>query len=130
MIRLCYLFLLLLTCQQILAQESGTIYGHISDAVENSEPMIFAEVGLKNTSFSTQTNFYGNFELSGIEFGNYMLTINYAGYEPIEIPVTIDRTSRVYIDRSMHPRSVDNLMSKVSDNDAQSLGEAYPASER
>ena len=130
MSRLCFLFLFLFAGLQIQAQVSGAIYGHVTDAAEHSEPLIFAEVGLKNTSISTQTNFHGNFELSDIEYGDYILTINYAGYESIEIPVTVDRNSRIYIDKAMYPRTPDNLALEISDSESQSVSEAYPASDR
>ncbi len=49
--------------------------------------MLFAHVQIKNTPISVQTNFHGNFEITGIDPGNYTLLVSYLGYETIEIPI-------------------------------------------
>ncbi len=84
-----------------LAQESGSIQGHITDGELQDEPLLFAQVSLKNTAFTTETNFHGNFELNNIEPGDYILTIDYLGYESVEVPVTVKNDLLTIVDRGL-----------------------------
>ena len=54
------------------------------------EPLIFATVSLKDTNIKEQTNFHGNFEISGIPNGTYTLRVGYLGYESKEIQVLVE----------------------------------------
>lgn len=91
-----------------LSQDLGSIKGHITDGQLQDEPLLFAQVSLKNTSFTTETNFHGNFEFNYIETGDYILTINYLGYETLEIPVTVAKENLTIVDRSLEVKKVRN----------------------
>lgn len=81
----------------LFSQHEGSVAGTILDKEMNNEPMLFANVQLKNTSKSIQTNFHGNFEIHDIKAGDYTLVVSYLGYETLEIPISIeeDKTTRV-----------------------------------
>ena len=82
-------FFLLFTAL-LFSQEQGSVIGTILDKEMNNEPMLFAHVQIKNTPISIQTNFHGNFEITGIDPGNYTLLVSYLGYETLEIPISIE----------------------------------------
>jgi hypothetical protein len=81
----------------LFSQHEGSVAGTILDKEMNNEPMLFANVQLKNTSKSIQTNFHGNFEIRDIKAGDYILVVTYLGYETLEIPISIeeDKTTKV-----------------------------------
>ena len=73
-----------------VGQNTGSISGKITDLSEDKEPLIFATVSLKDTNIKEQTNFHGNFEISGIPHGTYTLRVGYLGYESKEIQVLVE----------------------------------------
>ncbi|MDO1513114.1 carboxypeptidase-like regulatory domain-containing protein [Maribacter confluentis] len=86
--RLVLLFAILIG-SLVSAQETSAIQGQILDAELFNEPLLMATVTIKNTSISTHTNFRGNFEFDNLTPGSYQLLVQFLGYEPIELPVTV-----------------------------------------
>jgi hypothetical protein len=98
----CLLILLFLFfCAVTFAQDNGTIQGRITDAEMNDEPMLYAEVSLKDSAWSTRTNFHGNFEMTNVEAGNYTLVVSYLGYETLELPIEVRENNVVRIYKAM-----------------------------
>lgn len=91
----------------ITAQDMGSISGKILDNEMDLEPMINASVSLKNSGMSTQTNFHGNFEISGINSGDYILVINYPGYETQEVPVTVKNRAHLEISKVLKALTIE-----------------------
>lgn len=81
---------LLLFSAALFSQNQGGIKGNVSDITMNNEPLLMANVQIKGREAITQTNFNGNFEISNLSAGTYILIISYLGYETLEIPVTIN----------------------------------------
>lgn len=71
------------------AQETSAIQGQILDAELFNEPLLMATVTIKNTNLSTHTNFRGNFEFDNLTPGSYKLLVQFLGYEPMELPITV-----------------------------------------
>ncbi|MEM1258998.1 MAG: carboxypeptidase-like regulatory domain-containing protein [Bacteroidota bacterium] len=88
MIRILCISALILS-QFAVGQSTGSIYGRITDSNADGEPLIFASVGLKDTPFTEQTNFHGNFEMTGIPLGSHILRVSYLGYEPKEVAINV-----------------------------------------
>lgn len=90
---------LLFVMGNVFSQDLGSIKGSVIDLEIDSEPVIFADVQLKNTDTNTQTNFHGNFEFSNIEVGNYTVVVNFLGYESVEIPIEVsnDKVSNIKV---------------------------------
>ncbi len=80
-----------LIASSIFAQDRGSINGKILDLEMNNEPMLYANVQLKDQSQKAETNFHGKFELKDILVGEYTLVVSYAGYDNLEIPVQIEK---------------------------------------
>ena len=72
--------ILILAAQNLLAQVSTEIYGEVID--ELGEPLIGASVFLEGTQMGAQTDFDGNYTISGVAPGSYNLIVNYLGFEP------------------------------------------------
>jgi len=105
----------------LFSQQEGSVAGTILDKEMNNEPLLFANVQLKNTSKSIQTNFHGNFEIHDIKAGDYTLVVSYLGYETLEIPISIeeDKTTRVIDELEAKKISLEELASlqRTSEND-------------
>lgn len=83
-------FALLISYCVSSAQKTGTISGKVSDLQNNDEPILFANISLKNTGFSAQSNLHGNFELKDVVAGEYILVISSLGYENFETKVVVE----------------------------------------
>jgi hypothetical protein len=82
-------FLAILFLNISLAQ-NGIIKGKITDAISN-EPVMFANVLVMGTSFGTNTDESGNYEITGLEPGLYDVRASFIGYNEVtqyEIQVT------------------------------------------
>lgn len=94
-----FLISLLFVISNMFSQETGSITGAVVDLEIGNEPVLFADVQLKNTDKNTQTNFHGNFEFTNLEIGNYIVVVNFLGYETVQIPVQVthEKVSKINI---------------------------------
>lgn len=90
----------------LFSQNQGGIKGTITDKAMNNEPLLMANIQLKGDQVISQTNFHGNFEISDLSVGNYVLVISYLGYETIEIPVTIEENKVAHITADLSPLQI------------------------
>tara|TARA_R110002049_G_C9172648_1_gene562121 strand:- start:5389 stop:8667 length:3279 start_codon:yes stop_codon:yes gene_type:complete len=77
-----------------LAQVQQTITGVVSDA---NGPLPGASIVVKGTTNGTQTDFDGNYTLSGVA-NNAVLLFSYIGYKSVEIPVNGQSTISVTLE--------------------------------
>lgn len=96
----------LLSTMNFFAQDQGTIKGNIIDLELGKEPLLFANVSIKDTDWSTQTNLNGNFEMMDIAPGNYMLEISYAGYETLVLPIEVNENGITRIEQGIRAKTV------------------------
>jgi len=89
------------------SQGQGSIKGNIIDKEIQNEPLLFANVQLKNAEKKTETNFHGNFEFTGLETGEYTLIVSYAGYENIELPVKVEGDNVTQVNLGMSAKQID-----------------------
>ncbi len=75
-----FCIILILTANILVAQVTTTIYGKVLD--EFGEPLFGASVFLEGTQLGAQSDFEGNYKISGVVPGSYNLIVNYLGYEP------------------------------------------------
>lgn len=109
-----FLLSLFLFTVGLFAQEHGSIAGNIIDNEIYNEPLVFANIELKNTTFQTQTNFRGNFEIEGITPGSYTLIVRYPGYESLELPLLVRPNQITRIQRELSAMKI-NLSDLVSE---------------
>lgn len=92
------LFILLFAfTSSLLGQDKAVISGKILDAEVYNEPLLMANVSLKGTAWSTQTNFNGNFELANVSAGAYTLQIDFLGYQRLELSISVLEGERLDI---------------------------------
>ena len=75
-----FCLILILTANILAAQVTTTIYGKVLD--EFGEPLVGASVFLEGTQLGAQSDFEGNYKISGVVPGSFNLIVNYLGYEP------------------------------------------------
>ena len=90
----------------IYAQATGSVRGKILDSEMFNEPLLMATVSLKNTDWSDQTNFNGNFEITDVAPGEYVMEINFLGYEPLEVPIEIKEDEQLEILESLKAKTL------------------------
>ncbi|MDC6403997.1 MULTISPECIES: carboxypeptidase-like regulatory domain-containing protein [Maribacter] len=88
------------------AQVTGSVRGKILDSEMFNEPLLMASVSLKNTDWSDQTNFNGNFEITDVAPGEYIMEINFLGYEPLEVPIKIKEDEQLVIQESLKAKTL------------------------
>ncbi|MTI30987.1 TonB-dependent receptor [Xanthovirga aplysinae] len=82
-----------------LESEAQERKGSIKGQVKNrGKAIIFANIGLENTTFGTSSDANGNFELSDIPFGNYSLQVSAMGYESFGKTINIQNSSPLILD--------------------------------
>ncbi len=77
------LFLFIIFTLNIFAQ-TGTLKGKVVDK-ETGEPLIGANVILRGTEYRATSDIEGNYKISNILPGSYLLNISYLGYKTITI---------------------------------------------
>ncbi len=97
----------LLTCFGVFAQQNVSLKGTIVDLESANEPLLLADVQLKNTEWKAQTNFNGNFELVGVIPGTYTLRVSYLGYETKELVVEVTGNAIARLNVGMQAETLD-----------------------
>ncbi len=83
-----YLLIILLLFLSFHYLSAQTIQGKIIDP-KTKEPMPGASVSLKNTSYATVTDVNGNYKINNVPPGEYIIVVNFIGYEAINIKIKV-----------------------------------------
>ena len=83
-----------------LAQTTGTISGVLKDKNANNQPLAFANIVLKNTSISANSDIDGKY-LIKVASGDYTIVFSFIGYENVEVPVTVVTGQTVTINKTI-----------------------------
>ena len=73
-----------------LFSQKGTIRGFVSDK-ETGEPIMFCNVSIDGTSYGSQTDLNGMYNLSKIPIGEHKIIVTYVGYEKFSKNITLKR---------------------------------------
>ena len=95
-----FLFITLFICGISLAQNKGTISGVLTDKETNNEALPFANVLIKGTNISTNTEIDGKYTLN-INPGDYIIIFSFVGYESVEKPVTVKANETTTVSLSL-----------------------------
>ena len=82
-------FLGLFLCLNLFSQK-GTIRGFVSDK-ETGEPIMFCNVSIDGTSYGSQTDLNGMYNLSKIPIGEHEIIVTYIGYEKFSKNILLKR---------------------------------------
>ncbi len=94
------LFLVIFTFAISLGQTTGTISGVLKDKNANNQPLAFANIVLKNTTISANSDLDGKYLIKVIP-GEYTIVLSFIGYENIEVPVTVIANETVIINKTL-----------------------------
>ncbi len=81
------LLVLVAALAPLAASAQGTVNGTVTDAA--GTPLPGATVVLRNTPYGAATDAQGQFTLSGVPVGDYILAASYVGYASAEEPITV-----------------------------------------
>ncbi|WP_428231156.1 TonB-dependent receptor domain-containing protein [Flavobacterium sp.] len=93
-----FLLITLFICTISVAQNKGTISGVLTDKETNNEVLPFANVLVKGTNTSANTDIDGKYSLS-VNPGNYILIFSFVGYESVEKPVTVKANETITVNQ-------------------------------
>jgi len=91
-------FFLILFPSFLFSQSEGTIRGFVYED-SSSEPIIYANVSLLNTSFGSTTDDNGYFIFPNVPSGDYVLQVNFMGYETKSLSVQIKNGKMVFLEQ-------------------------------
>lgn len=93
-----FLLITLFICTISIAQNKGTISGVLTDKESNNQALPFANVLIKGTNISANTDMDGKYSLS-VNPGNYIIIFSFVGYESVESPVTVKSGETVTVNQ-------------------------------
>ncbi|MFH6945909.1 TonB-dependent receptor domain-containing protein [Flavobacterium sp. FlaQc-50] len=93
-----FLLITLFICSISIAQNKGTISGVLTDKESNNQSLPFANVLLKGTKISANTDIDGKYSLN-VNPGNYTIIFSFVGYESVEQPVTVTAGQTVTVNQ-------------------------------
>ncbi|KUJ60484.1 TonB-dependent receptor [Flavobacteriaceae bacterium CRH] len=95
-----FLLFTLFICTISVAQNKGTISGTLTDKEMNNAALPFANVLIKGTNISANTDIDGKYSLS-VNPGNYTLILSFLGYETVEVPATVVANETITINKAL-----------------------------
>ncbi|MCD0467389.1 TonB-dependent receptor [Flavobacterium sp. ENC] len=93
-----FLLITLFICTISVAQNKGTISGVLTDKESNNQALPFANVLIKGTNISANTDIDGKYTLS-VNPGSYTIIFSFVGYESVEKPVTVKANETVTLNQ-------------------------------
>jgi len=106
MLRVKLMLLLLLILPTVLfAQGTGSINGYLHDKA-TGEPLLYANVMLKNTQFGTASDVHGYYVLNGIPQGKYKLIVSMTGYKHVEKEIEVQPNGEMRFDFEVAPEAI------------------------
>jgi len=93
-----FLFIALFICTISIAQNKGTISGVLTDKEMNNEALPFANILIKGTNISANTDIDGKYSIS-VNPGNYTIIFSFVGYETVEKPVTVKANETITVNQ-------------------------------
>lgn len=95
------------------------VHGKVTDAL-TFEPIVFANVIFKNTTIGVQTEFNGNFILSGVTTSD-SVTISFIGYETKTIEVRLDTIQKIDVQLNPALYSLPEIRVTPGENPAHAI---------
>ena len=95
-----FLLFTLFICTISVAQNKGTISGVLTDKEMNNQSLPFANVLIKGTNISANTDIDGKYSIS-VNPGSYTLIFSFLGYQTIEAPVTVKANETVTVNQTL-----------------------------
>ncbi len=120
----------LLCATLMFSQEYGIIKGQITDQELNDEPLLYADITIKGTKTTVQTNLHGNFFITDVAPGNYTLAISYPGYGTADVPIEVKVNEATIVQTSLAAKTMSlEELTLVSEKSGFSSGGSLLAKE-
>jgi len=81
------------------------LQGTVSDEISN-EPLVGATIFILETEQGTNTNVDGEFELTGVEPGDYTIQVSFIGYNQLQESITISSGEMLQLDLQLSPEEI------------------------
>ncbi|MDR7209759.1 TonB-dependent receptor domain-containing protein [Flavobacterium piscis] len=95
-----FLIITLFICALSTAQNKGTISGVLTDKEMNNEVLPFANILVKGTNISANTDIDGKYSVT-VNPGSYTVIFSFVGYESVETPVTVKANETVTVNQAL-----------------------------
>lgn len=95
-----FLFITLFICAVSMAQTKGTISGVLTDKQTNNEALPFANVLVKGTNNSANTDIDGKYSIN-IAPGSYTVIYSFLGYETVEAIVIVKANETTTVNQTL-----------------------------
>jgi hypothetical protein len=86
-----------------VSAQTATVRGFVY-LKKTGEPLLFTNVYLENTTYGCATDVNGNFNITHVPEGNYMLVVAYLGYDTLRESITLKKdeilTKKLYVQES------------------------------
>lgn len=93
---------------------NGEIEGVVFDGENENEPLIFAEVFVKETNMAVVTEIDGSFKLS-LKPGKYSLLFSFIGYKSIEIKnIEVSSSSTIKLNQVLNALKIETSISEIN----------------
>jgi len=93
---------------------SGEIEGVVTDAENENNPLVFAEILVKDTNISTETDINGSFKLL-LKPGKYTLIFSFIGYKSIEVHnVEVSTNNTLTLEQELNALKLNNAIAEIS----------------
>ncbi|RNC87909.1 MAG: TonB-dependent receptor [Winogradskyella sp.] len=98
------------------AQDTGSVYGTLTDKEFNNEPLAFANVLIKGTTTGVTSDIDGVYRLDNLDPGTYTIQFSFVGYETIEKQVVVEAGKEIKLDIIMFASaaSLDEVVIKTT----------------
>lgn len=77
-------------CGQPLFAQNGSVRGRVTDK-ETAEELIGALISLRGTKYNTTSDASGDYSLTDVPVGEYFLTVYYASYDSLSLPIKVEK---------------------------------------
>ena len=93
---------------------NGEIEGVVFDGENENEPLIFAEVFVKETNMAVVTEIDGSFKLS-LKPGKYSLLFSFIGYKSIEIKnIEVSSSNTIKLNQVLNALKIETSISEIN----------------
>ena len=79
----------------MIAQQTGSVVGLITDKEFNDEPLPFVNISIKSTTIGTTSDIDGLYNLDNLAVGSYTVVYSFVGYETVEIDNVVVEPNKV-----------------------------------
>lgn len=113
-----YLVLTIFTGSVLYAQKTGEVRGFVNNE-KDGQPVPFATVFLKNTTYGANTDINGFFSLSRIPIGDYDLMVTSIGFDTLEMKIKVSSEAKTNLKLTIKEQAIQLKTVEISAEQAE-----------